>query len=299
MKGTGLLSLSVTFAILICGCSEDFLSGSQEYRASRCPLDEWNGHNPLRFSFDESGDAYVLDDFSTVYHYHRDPSRLCTFELNRDFASFGMFRLPGFADEIEYYGYSLYYYDGISLRKADNEEFDCSEAEGLFDVEGGHVVSGSNTGLRMLKLTADGCSSTNINFPQALRVHALAASSDKVASVESISGPGAPPERLVVYSTDSSSSPFRHALSDVENSEMYFCSATRLAFFNSGILLFDKECGKLGVFDREGYFINSLNLKDFGVRSPVDMGVWENQVYFLTETSFNLTYRLELADLLR
>ena len=138
-----------------------------------------------------------------------------------------------------------------------------------------------------------------MDFPGALRILAVAASSGKVATVESVTGFASNPERLVVYSTESSSTPFRHALSDVESSETYFCSATKLLFFNSGILLFDKECEKLGVFDREGYFINSIQLQDFKIRAPIDMAVFDNEVYFLTKNSFDFGYKLEISDLLR
>lgn len=298
MKKTILIFLALIFISLFLGCSEDVVSSSGEFRATRCAVDEWNGHSPKRIAFDEVGDAYVLDDFSTVYHYRRDPSRLCAFELARDGESFGAIHLSGFADEIEYYGNSLYYFDGISLRRAFDDSFDCSLANVYFDIDGGNIFTGSNMGLDMLKLTAEGCVSENKEFPGNLRIHALAASSGKVATVESVTGTGENPSRLVVYST-SSSIPYRHALSDIEESDTYFCSATRLRFFNSGILLFDKECEKLGVFDREGYFINALNLRELGIRSPKDMAVFENEVYFLTETSMILTYRLDLADLLR
>ena len=151
MKKTILIFLALIFISLFPGCSEDVVSSSGEFRATRCAVDEWNGHSPKRIAFDEVGDAYVLDDFSTVYHYRRDPSRLCAFELARDGESFGAIHLSGFADEIEHYGNSLYYFDGISLRRAFDDSFDCSLANVYFDIDGGNIFTGSNMGLDMLK----------------------------------------------------------------------------------------------------------------------------------------------------
>lgn len=290
--------VSALFLVFLCiGCSDETLLGTGETLVTRCAIDEKDA-SPLRLVFGESGEAYILNEFSLVYRYNRDPSRLCAFELDREFSSFGSLRLPGFAEEIDYYGYSLFYHDGISLRKAEDESFECTLAKNLFAIENGKIITGENS-LEQLELTSKGCSSLNVDFPGALRILAVAASSGKVATVESVTGFASNPERLVVYSTESSSTPFRHALSDVESSETYFCSATKLLFFNSGILLFDKECEKLGVFDREGYFINSIQLQDFKIRAPIDMAVFDNEVYFLTKNSFDFGYKLEISDLLR
>ncbi len=292
--GSGVLTL------FFWGCAEeDYPSASSTPGVSRCALDSWNGHSPSRVATDVDGAFYVLDDFSKVYRYVRDPARLCAFNLDREFASFGELSLPGFTDDIDFYGSFLYYDDGISLRRAGDDEWECSQVDKFFDVSSAGISSGYLHGPSLYRVTAAGCKSSGVEFPGSLRVQAVASDESRLATVESVTGEAETPTRLTVYSLSGDFSPIRNALSKVSDSDGYFCSATRLRFFNTGILLFDAECGKLGVFNRDGAWLQTLSLADLGVRSPKDMAVVGNEVYFLTETSFYLAYRLELAELLR
>ena len=290
----------VSLSLLLSACFNDSSVDSSFFGVQWCSLDVWNGHSKAKITAGSDDDFYVLDDFSKVFHYKRDPSRICAWNIDNSFGSFGEVSLNGFAEDMDYNGSSLYYYDGISLLRSGDDSFECAEnALGKnFALSGKYLVSGDLKGLNLFELTASGCKKANVTFSGALRVSAIAIKGNLIATTESISTELKNPERLVVYDLNGFT-PVRNALSGNENSEMYFCSASRLRFFNTGILLLDKECGKLGVFDLDGRFIKSLFLADFKIRAVEDMEVLGNEVYFLTNASFYLTYRVELAELLR
>ena len=78
--------LSALFLVFLCGgCSDETLLGTGETLVTRCAIDEKDA-SPLHLVFGESGEAYILNEFSLVYRYNRDPSRLCAFELDREFS---------------------------------------------------------------------------------------------------------------------------------------------------------------------------------------------------------------------
>ncbi|MFA6623795.1 MAG: hypothetical protein WCS54_06750, partial [Fibrobacteraceae bacterium] len=118
------LNLGIAAPLCVCGCGGSWTSGDDSAAVS-CDLGEWYGGTPskLAVSSDEES-LYILDRNGTVYGYGRNDSRVCAFESNSGFASYGALAL-GFADDIAPAGSYLYYDDGLEVRRYNDSSWTC------------------------------------------------------------------------------------------------------------------------------------------------------------------------------
>ena len=287
------LNLGIAAPLCVCGCGGSWTSGDDSAAVS-CDLGEWYGGTPskLAVSSDEES-LYILDRNGTVYGYGRNDSRVCAFESNSGFASYGALAL-GFADDIAPAGSYLYYDDGLEVRRYNDSSWTCGVSPSSMAVNASSIAVAGDYTLADYKLTSSGCTKKATSFVNAERPLAVAADDQYVITAESVTGSGSP-ERLVIYDRSSGSVEARSALSELDSSELHFCEATRLRLGNGYILLLDAKCGYIGVFDYNGTLSHRLDLSDFGIRSPEDIAVAGDVLYILNGSSVRTLYRLDFA----
>ncbi len=284
------------FSLLGSGCGSEW-SSAENSGVYRCSLDTWWGTSPVRAAI--AGEyLYVLDNSADVYRYTLDPSKECGYEWDRSFASLGSVSLPGFADDIAFAGTSLYWNTGNSIERYGDDLWNCNISSGEMALTASAAFVGGRNGIREYRLSAADCAPQNTSFSGAAFILAIDTDGARVFTAEALTLSETAPERLVIYDRHTGNELIRTALSLLEESEMHFCSATRIRRSNAGILLLDSECGTLGVFDDNGIFRKRIDLKAHGIRDARDLYVSENEAYILTSSSLYLSYRLSLGSLL-
>ncbi len=284
----------VVVSFFLVNCEGEWSDGDRS-AAVACDLGDWSHGTPykLAISSDEAS-LYVLDQYSTVYRLTRNEARTCAFEADPTFASFGALSLSGIIDDIALAGSFLYYSDGIGVLRYDDEDWSCDVSANSMAVQASSMVLAPKAGLSDYKFTATGCTKQSTSFSGVTRVHTVAANASMVVTAESVAGTSGSPERLSVYDR-AGVVKYRTALSSLEESELHFCSATRIRLGSSYILLFDKECGYVGVFNYDGTLVHRLDLADLGIRSPADIAVAGDVLYILNGSTYNGLYRLDFA----
>lgn len=287
------LNLGIAAPLCVCGCGGEWTAGDDSAAVS-CDLGEWYGGTPskLAVSSDEES-LYVLDRDGTVYGYGRNDSRVCAFESNSGFASYGALTL-GLVDDIALAGSYLYYDAGLEVRRYNDSSWTCGVAPSSMAVNASAMAVAGGYTLADYKFTSSGCTKKATLFVNAERPLAVAADDRYVVTAESVTGSGSP-ERLVIYDRSSGSVEARSALSSLDSSELHFCEATRLRLGNGYILLLDAKCGYVGVFDYNGTLSHRLDLSDVGIRSPEDIAVAGDVLYVLNGSSVRTLYRLDFA----
>lgn len=287
------LNLGIAAPLCVCGCGGEWTAGDDSAAVS-CDLGEWYGGTPskLAVSSDEES-LYVLDRDGTVYGYGRNDSRVCAFESNSGFASYGALTL-GLVDDIALAGSYLYYDAGLEVRRYNDSSWTCGVAPSSMAVNASAMAVAGGYTLADYKFTSSGCTKKATSFVNAERPLAVAADDRYVVTAESVTGSGSP-ERLVIYDRSSGSVEARSALSSLDSSELHFCEATRLRLGNGYILLLDAKCGYVGIFDYNGTLSHRLDLSDVGIRSPEDIAVAGDVLYVLNGSSVRTLYRLDFA----
>ena len=237
---------------------------------------------------------YVLDNYGSVYAFDRNAARVCAFEPARTPENPDA-RLPvRMAEKIEKAGSFLYYYDGISLLRYDDAEWNCDVSLSGMAITASYIYGAASAGIAKLKIGVDGCSKTGISFP-ASRVMALDARAGLVATVETSGALSDAPERFSLYDADGSLRGRSPLSPDTANSHS-FCSATRLRLGATFAVLLDSKCGYLGVFDLSGGLRYRQRLSDMGVRNAVDIDVLDDDFYILSSNRGVPLYFLDLAS---
>ncbi|OIP51244.1 MAG: hypothetical protein AUK31_04510 [Fibrobacteres bacterium CG2_30_45_31] len=282
-------------SLFLVDCGGEWTS-SDNSEAYSCDLGDWSGGTPSRLAV--SGDAetvYVLDNYSTVYRYGVNAARKCAYELDRSVTTDGAITLSGFADDIALAGTFLYYNNGIRINRYDDDAWSCDVTTHSMAVQASSMVVGKTAGLEDYDFSSTGCTKQSTSFSGVTRVHTVAANASIVVTAESVTGVSDPPTSISIYDRSTGSVSYRSALSANEDSEMHFCSATRLRLGSSYILLLDAECGNLGVFDYQGTFVHRLDLADLGIRSVADIAVVGDVLYILNGSSYHPLYRLDFS----
>ncbi|MDR1759827.1 MAG: hypothetical protein LBR60_04800 [Fibrobacter sp.] len=291
-----LLAAALLFSMIGNGCYGEW-SSAGDPGVYRCSLDTWWGTSPVRAA--NAGEyLYILDNSANVYRYTFDPSRECAYEWDRNFASLGTASLSGFADDIAFAGTSLYWNTGNTIELYGDDLWNCSINSGEMALTASAALVGGRNGVREYRFNASGCTPSGAAFSGAAFVLAIDTDGSRVFTAEALALSETAPERLVIYDRAGGNALIRTALSPLAESEMHFCSATRIRRSNAGILLLDSECETLGVFDDNGIFQKRIDLKAHGIRSAKDLYVSGNDAYILTASSLYLSYRLSLGTLL-
>ncbi len=295
-KSNPILRIVGFFCVLsaFLSCGGEWTSGSGPKVA--CRFSDIPFSTAREISLSADGEAlYVLDIYGSVYAFNRNGARVCAFEPARTPENPDA-RLPvTAAEKIEKVGSFLYYYDGISLLRADDAKWNCDVSLSGMALTTSYLYGAASAGIAKLKIGADGCSKTGTSFPAA-RVMALDARAGMVATVETSGALSDAPERLSIYDADGSLRVRTAlALGDTANS-LAFCSATRLRLGSAFAVLLDAKCGYLGVFDLSGGLLHRQKLSDMGVRNAVDIDVLDDDLYILTSSLVEPLYFLDLAS---
>lgn len=246
------------------------------------------GRSVLRAAMTSDAQAlYILDNWSSLYRYTRDPVRECGWNLDGSWGSGGQMAISGFAEDIDLSRSQVFWMDGSQLGGANGAE--CLAERGPFAMatDGSGFSLGYSGGLRHWTFTASGCRSDGST--SGLPVLALERDDDGFYTVEGVAGQ---PQQLAVYNRTGGVL-WREPLSATPGSEKYFCSAARLRIGSNGLFLLDTQCRKLGVFDVDGVWRKSLSLDSLGLYGVQDVLPGEQgKLYLLTENQREFTVRL-------
>jgi hypothetical protein len=284
---TWLLAILV---LSLLSCGGEWVDSDDSSTVTHCYTDERlpAGRSISRAAM--AGDAsslYVLDNWSAIYRYTRDPVRTCGWELDGSWGSEGQLSLDGFVEDLDLAGGRLLWMDGAAL--GSTVEMSCIAERGPFAVApgGAGIAVGTSGGVRTWTLSGSTCALAALSFGS-FPVLGLAQDGDGFYTVEGVSTP----QNLVVYSR-SGTELWREPLSATEGNEKYFCGVDRLRVGSSGIFLLDKKCGRLGIFNSDGVWRKTLDLDSLGVRAPLDvLPAEQGMLYILVENQRELTVRL-------
>lgn len=250
-----------------------------------------------RLSLSADGELlYVLDRHASVYAFNRNAARVCAFEPARTPENPDA-RIPvPMAEDIEKVGSFLYYYDGISLLRYDDGNWNCDVFFQAMALTTSDIYAAkSSAGIEKMKIGPGGCSKTGSSF-SAARVMALDARAGIVAAVETSGSLADAPERFSVYDADGTLRTRTALASGNSSNSLAFCSATRLRLGAAFAVLLDAKCGRLGVFNLSGGLEHRLELSDLGIRNAVDIDVVDDDLYILTSGVVEPLYFLDLAS---
>ncbi len=280
---------------LLASCGGEWTSGDSTKVS--CRFSDVPFSSATRLSLSADGELlYVLDRHSNVYAFNRNAARVCAFEPARTPENPDA-RIPvRMAEEIESVGSFLYYYDGISLLRHDDGNWNCDVSLQAMALTVSDVYAAkSSAGIEKLKIGPGGCSKTGTSF-SAARVMAMDARAGIVATVETSGALADAPERFSVYDADGTLRARTALASGDSANSLAFCSATRLRLGAAFAVLLDAKCGRLGVFDLSGGLTHRLALSDIGVRNAVDIDVSDDDLYILTSGIVEPLYFLDLAS---
>jgi len=277
---------------LLASCGGEWSAPEDTAAVTRCsvrdPLPA--GRSVLRAAMStDAGALYVLDDFSSIYRYTRDPARTCAWEIDASWQTSGQLNLNGFVEDLDLVVGQLFWMDGAAWGGTPGGS--CAAERGAFAMAPGAAgfAVGNMGGIDTWAVSGSRCTpGTPVSV--GLPVLALAQDGEGYYAVEG--GATGSPERLSVYSR-SGVVLWREPLSVQTGNEKYFCSASRLRSGNSGIFLLDDKCRRLGVFNSDGSWRKTLDLDSLGVRNALDVMPGEQgNVYLLLENQRELTIRL-------
>ena len=114
----------ILLCLIFISCGGEWTAGDSA--EVKCDLSEVPFSSAERLSLSADGESlYILDRYNKVYAYNRNGARVCAFELSRTPENSDG-RIPvSMAQEIEKVGSWLYYYDGISVMRYDDEDWAC------------------------------------------------------------------------------------------------------------------------------------------------------------------------------
>lgn len=280
--------------LLLMSCGGEWVSGNSS--TVSCDLSDILFGTPKRMVLSGDGDfLYVLDRFDDVYAYSRNRARTCAFEPLRTSENPDAKIPVNMASELAIAGSFLYYYDGISILRSGDADWECDVSLNAFAATPSYLYYAPSVGLQKVKMNSTGCVPTGTSF-SATRVLAVDEKSSSIATAETSGALSDPPQRISVYDADGNVR-FRAALAsgDSENS-LHFCSATRIRLGAAFLALLDAKCGYLGVFNLSGGLEHRLKLSEIGVRNPVDMDIVDDDLYILSSSSIEPLYFLDLAS---
>ena len=292
------MKIGVLGSVLLCLC---FISCGGEWIAGdsskvSCNLSEVPFRSAQKISLSSDGETlYILDRYNDVYAYTRNDARTCAFELLRTSENPDGEIPVNMAQDIAKVGSWLYYYDGISVLRYDDEDWMCDVSLNAMALTASYIYYAPSAGLAQLKMNSTGCVKTGISY-SATRVMALDVMSDWIVAVETSGALTDSPERVSIYDADGGvRTRAALAANDINNS-LHFCSATRVRFGATFFALLDAACGYLGVFNLSGGLQYRMDLTEIGVRNAVDIDIIQDDLYILTSSTVNPLIYLDLAS---
>ncbi|MBP5247785.1 MAG: hypothetical protein J6Z31_08010 [Fibrobacter sp.] len=278
-----------------------FISCGGEWTAGdsvevKCDLSEVPFSSAERLSLSADGESlYILDRYNKVYAYNRNGARVCAFELSRTPENSDG-RIPvSMAQEIEKVGSWLYYYDGISVMRYDDEDWACDVSLNAMALTTSYIYYAPSSGLGKLKIQSTGCAKTGTSY-SATRVMALDAKSDWIVAVETSGALTDAPQRVSIYDEDGAVKARAALAASDTNNSLHFCSATRVRLGSTFFALLDTKCSYLGVFNLSGGLQYRMDLAEIGARNAVDIDVIQDDLYILTSSTVNPILYLDLAS---
>ena len=289
------LAFFVFFLGLFVSCGGEWTAADSTALSCRISDVPFTSAEQISLSADGE-DLYILDRFNHVYVYGRNDARTCAFELFRTPENSDGQIPVGQAEKIESVGSFLYYYDGISLLRYDDDEFLCDVSLRQMAITSSAIYYAPNSGLEKLKINGTGCKKTQTSFA-ATRVMAMDAKAGMIATVETSGALTDPPQRLNIYS-ESGNLQVRRALAvgDKRNT-LHFCSATRIRFGAAYLALLDAKCAYVGIFDLNGELIRRVDLTEEGIRGALDIDIAQDELFILTSSSIHPIYYFDFASL--